>query len=576
MLDAVFLLLIFTVTYKMKYSLLIYCILLWFLGFGQTTNWQWAQGANGPGFEEGYNVAADKNGNVYLVGNIEGGNAIFGADTALCGGNQTGFIVKYNAAGAVIWVKNMTNAGDNFSTTNGVTTDDSDNVYATGNFSGSIRFGDSVLFSSSSGTDLFIVKYDSSGHVLWSRRGGQTNGSGIGVTTDRIGNVFVAGWVSGGGNDFFINKYSSIGQPLWHKADGGGANITPFGIAADNMGNAYVTGSVIADSVNFDTIRLYPVVEYFNGGTFTHDINTVFLVKYDPNGNAIWARGSRGNYPDIANGVTTDTSGNIYITGSFESDSMVLGGQIVYNSKRGSHNEFFLAKYNAKGDALWAKSTMGSGGQIGYSVAADVQGNIFVSGSLGSDTLIFDSVLRIFYPSGSTDAMFVATYDDNGNALCAAALTSGGDDQNGICADNRGNAYTGGDFEINPFIIGKDTLLLPANVGGGNEEAAFVAKFNCGQPTELNIKNVMLLPTLQLHPNPFTNQAIVQYSLPDGSKNAALIIYDILGRQRNSYQLTNTEGEININSTGLSSGVYLYSLVVDGKTLATKKMVVQE
>ena len=46
--------------------------------------------------------------------------------------------------------------------------------------------------------------------------------------------------------------------------------------------------------------------------------------------------------------------------------------------------------------------------------------------------------------------------------------------------------------------------------------------------------------------------------------------------QRNSYQLTNTEGEININSTGLSSGVYLYSLVVDGKTLATKKMVVQE
>ena len=69
--------------------------------------------------------------------------------------------------------------------------------------------------------------------------------------------------------------------------------------------------------------------------------------------------------------------------------------------------------------------------------------------------------------------MFFAKFDANGNVLCASALSSGGDDQNGVSADRFGNAFITGDFMSNPFIIGYDTLIP---TGGEN---VFVAKYSC-------------------------------------------------------------------------------------------------
>lgn len=72
------------------------------------------------------------------------------------------------------------------------------NTYITGTFYGTITFGTNSLSSSGDG-DVFFVKFDSSGAVLWAKRGGGAGfdiGSGIGI--DDFGNCYL------GGNFFFV------------------------------------------------------------------------------------------------------------------------------------------------------------------------------------------------------------------------------------------------------------------------------------------------------------------------------------------------------------------------------------
>ncbi|MCU7548186.1 tail fiber domain-containing protein [Chitinophagaceae bacterium LB-8] len=72
-------------------------------------------------------------------------------------------------------------------------------------------------------------------------------------------------------------------------------------------------------------------------------------------------------------------------------------------------------------------------------------------------------------------------------------------------------------------------------------------------------------------PNPVKSTATIQYAIPGGSNRAYLLITDALGRSIRQVTL-GTSGNINIDVSALASGVYNYSLVVDNKTLATKKM----
>jgi hypothetical protein len=78
---------------------------------------------------------------------------------------------------------------------------------------------------------------------------------------------------------------------------------------------------------------------------------------------------------------------------------------------------------------------------------------------------------------------------------------------------------------------------------------------------------------LQNAPNPVNGTTAIRYSLPEGAGRAQLLLTDALGRSIKAIQLTSA-GVVNVDVSGLSSGVYNYSLVIDGKTLQTKKMTV--
>jgi hypothetical protein len=364
-------------------------------------------------------------------------------------------------------------------------------------------------------TDIFIAKYDKSGNLVWAKNTGET--AGIAVTANQA-----------------------------------------LSIASDEKGSVYITGFFTCPSITFGDITLQNTSPSWDN---------VFIAKYDSLGNAMWAKNTKYGF---ANAVSTDRSGNAYIAGVFGGDSITFDSITLHNITPDTGTgiqDFFIVKYGPLGNVLWAKTSSTSKNDQGNSIATTLMGNSYVTGSMPMNgSIVFDS-MTLVAPADS-DPMFIVAYDSSGNVLCADVQANGGA-YNNICVDISGNAIVTGYYATTPFVLGNS--ILP-NTGNEN---AFVAKFNCELPTGIKLSDENT-SSLQLHPNPFTTQAIIQYTLPDDSKNAAIIIYDILGRQRGRYALNNTHGQITVNANNLSSGVYLYSLNADGKTLATKKMVVQE
>jgi len=97
----------------------------------------------------------------------------------------------------------------------GVTTDSSDNIYVTGYTEGGLDGN-----TNSGESDIFLIKYNSSGTKQWTKQlGTSTYEEGRGVTTDSSGNIYVTGYTKGGldgntnsgGKDIFLVKYNSDG-----------------------------------------------------------------------------------------------------------------------------------------------------------------------------------------------------------------------------------------------------------------------------------------------------------------------------------------------------------------------------
>jgi hypothetical protein len=77
----------------------------------------------------------------------------------------------------------------------------------------------------------------------------------------------------------------------------------------------------------------------------------------------------------------------------------------------------------------------------------------------------------------------------------------------------------------------------------------------------------------EVSPNPVRGTASIRYIIPEGSNRAQLLITDALGRSIRQITLS-TSGVINVDVASLASGLYNYSLIVDNKTVANRKMTV--
>jgi gliding motility-associated-like protein len=411
----------------------------------QTLPFSWGRGSAGMVHDEGRKVATDAQGNAYITGEFQSPVITFGAFTLTNPSGVQVFLVKYDSTGSVLWARSsLSSGGRGFN----VATDLSGNVFVTGTFNSAITFGSYTL----SNGGVFLVKYDSNGNVLWAKQAGAINDCGFAVATDASGNVCVTGSfyntsiifgtdtltnAGGGDYDIFLAKYDASGNVLWAKGAGSLAGDYGYGVATDASGNIFITG------------QIGPPVTF---GSFTLGASDFFLVKYDGNGNVIWAKDNAAL--NIGQSVATDGFGNIYV-----------------------RTDGYLVKYNFFGNVVWTIPLPG----IGYSVATDNSINVYVTGAALPAGSPFTIGSYTFSFSSPVDPMYVTKFDSSGALLCAAALVSGGDDQSGVAADAFGNAYIGGDYmdQANPFVVGPDTLP-PAGM-----ESIFIAKYRCNACSEV-------------------------------------------------------------------------------------------
>ena len=137
-----------------------------------------------------------------------------------------------------------------------------------------------------------------------------------------------------------------------------------------------------------------------------------FLVKFNSSGIRQWGTYYGGNGGESGYSISTDGSGNVYLSGETSSTfNMASGGH--QNSFGGGGTDAFLVKFNSSGALQWGTYYGGNGDEIGYSTSIDLFGDIYLSGHTGSAAAIAFGGHQNSYGGGTYDA-FLVKFNSNG------------------------------------------------------------------------------------------------------------------------------------------------------------------
>lgn len=434
------------------------------IAIASSPDWVWAKGVGGKANEEAKDLCTDAAGNIYVTGFFNSPSITFGSDSLKSAGSGDIFIVKYDPSGNLLWAKRA--GGESSDMGNSIATDAAGNVYVTGYYQSAIFvFGKDTL-KNAGNTDVFILKYDSSGKEIWAKSIGEDgNDAGQSIHTDASNNVFVSGYFQSstitfgtniltnasnkGTSDIFIVKYNAAGNVAWAKSAGGTSFDFGTSITNDAGGNVLLTGYFKSPMLTFGEITL-------KNTTTDGTVSDIFVAKYDPLGNVLWAKSAGGATDDGSNSISTDASGNVYIAGYFQSTAISFGSITLKNT--GSY-DVFIAKYDASGNVAWAKNIWGDSYDYATGVCADATGNVFLTGYFQSKSITFGSTTLTNENDGSISNIFIAKFDSLGNVLEARSAGSIGDDEsNAICVDASGKPHIAGYFQSHTISFGTSTL----------------------------------------------------------------------------------------------------------------------
>jgi hypothetical protein len=457
-------------------------------------NWTWAESAGGALPDEGEGCTIDNAGNVYMSGFFFSSSINFNSGNSLSnGGICDGFVVKYNPSGNSVWASKIKGNGEDKATRCAV--DLAGNVFTTGYFkSSSIQFGGnnahnvSNFDNSGNSFDAFIVKYNSSGTPQWFHAIGKTDDDGgNGLTTDSIGNVYVTGWFrapsitlgsftltnqdpAGGTADMFIIKYDSNGNVLWAKSAGSTNDDKGNNCVVDASGNVIVAGYCKGDSIKI-------------GGNYylNHGGKDVFVAKYTANGTLLAARTLGGTGGEEAFSCSVDLQGNIFVTGNFSSSSVVVDTITISNT--GSNAGAFLIKLNPSLTALWARSASSSTNDEARGCSTDKYGNTVITGVFTGSTITFGST--VLSNNGDED-IFLVKYDSQGNIFWAKKIGKSKADGTHDCfMDNNGKIVVAGYYTSSSLTM--DNITVNNSYTGIATSDVFIAT-TCNTEKSTDIK----------------------------------------------------------------------------------------
>jgi uncharacterized delta-60 repeat protein len=305
--------------------------------------------------------------------------------TGAADGDWDVFLLKYDSAGTLLWQRTW--GRDQLSGSRQALDDDYALDIALGP-DGSVHLGG--VYSANGGP--LVLKLDPAGNVIWATNWEHPTafGHAQSITVAGDGSVYIAGGINGAGagnSDMLIIKFASDGALLWQQTWGGPINEIARDIAAAADGSVYVAGEA--------------------NSFFAND---AVLIKYAPDGTIIWQRDwHEGTIQDLTSGeaVAVGSDGSVYLAG--------------FAGITGVGQHIFLVKFTSDGTVVW-ESTSGGAAESGLAVAVGPNGNIYVTGStLVVDTS--DTLVTEFLPEGKirSSVTWGGPGNDYGDAIAVGA-----------------------------------------------------------------------------------------------------------------------------------------------------------
>ena len=531
--------------------------------------WHWAVNMGGTNYESPTSISVGPDGNSAITGEFMG-TTIIGGDTLTAANFRDVFTAIVDSNGVVL--KGMAGVGDGVENIgNGIATDTNGNIFITGDFTGTITFDDVPLESAGVG-DIFIVKYDASGNLLWARRaGGGSNIYANDISVDPAGNCYIIGEFydsasfdgnvvySTIANDVFTAKYDPDGNGVWAASSGGGSGDWGTGIAVDSLGNVFIAGY-------FQSQFVFNEIPHSSEGN-----RDAFVAVYDASGTPQWAVTGGGPWNDWFNKVAVDADGsNIYLTGEFESVSVLIGGITLQNANTSPpRRDILLMSFDASGTAQWGIRAGSMEHDYANDVTVDDNGDVYITGTF-NDTIVFDDITLI----NTAGDLYLAKLDQSGNALWAKMPEANTALAAGISVTTFGNRplITGGLVAGTgpPILVFDDDTLI----SNGSTDA-FIAKIGppCAVATavEDHFDNPV---SLAVYPNPFQDRLTIRLAgRVQGPVD--LKIYNLQGglvMSDRSYAREN----VSIRTDQLPAGVYFLHLRTGNIFQSVKLIKMQE
>ncbi len=309
----------------------------------------------------------------------------------------------------------------------------------------------------------------------------ETAGGPDGVNTSQIkdggndleiaqnGDILLTGYYSGIGvfdtisilgsstRNAFVARYDSAGNVLWVKGVSGG-DVAGVSVKENSLGDIFLLGE-FSDSAAFGT----DTTLISSNNTWQSEL---FLAKYDASGNFLWALKSSVNTQSNHEPVELEINGQdeIYlgarISGPIQLDTILI------SSPSGNS---LLAKFNANGDALWAKVIIDNYNEGMQDMSLDPYDNVYVAGYYQYNMVIDGS----YYIGTPTSDPFIMKLDSAGNFIWLNVGTGSSNNwAYTIDASFDGSLYVAGKFD---GVLEFDSLSL---TGDGYYDDAFILKLD--------------------------------------------------------------------------------------------------
>jgi hypothetical protein len=265
----------------------------------------------------------------------DSGYIVVGHFSEFGAGGEDIFLIKTDANGDTLWTKTF-----------GGTNDDQAHSVQQTSDGGFIITGSTR--SLGAGTfDVFLVKTDVNGNVIWAKTIGDINeDDGCSVQQTSDGGYIIAGSTA---TNAYLIKIDLNGNLQWSKSFGGPGDEYGFEVQQTTDGGYIITGGTNS----------------FGAGDYD-----VYLIKSDSTGNLQWSKTFGGTNDDRSYSVKQTSDGGYILAGTTSSF-----GAPNYN--------VYLIKTDAYGDSLWTK-TFGTGNEFGNSVCQTTEGGFIINGSYGS------------------------------------------------------------------------------------------------------------------------------------------------------------------------------------------------